>query len=191
MGYIRTNRRMLRHGALCMAIGIGLAMSGAASAANTDGSIVGRTKAGATVTVRDPATGLTRTVTADSDGSYRFPFLPIGRYQLESSKDGKPVASPATVNVSLGTATTVNLVDRASATTELEGVSVSAPVVISAVDVSSTETATNLSREEIRRLPVDQNVASVALLAPGVNKGNASFGGISFGVRRWPRTRST
>ncbi|WP_244511482.1 TonB-dependent receptor [Luteibacter sp. UNCMF331Sha3.1] len=172
---------MLRHGALCMAIGIGLAMSGAAPAANTDGSIIGRTKAGATVTVRDPATGLTRTVTADSDGGYRFPFLPIGRYQLESSKDGKPVASPTTVNVSLGTATTVNLVDRGSATTELEGVSVSAPVVISAVDVSSTETATNLSREEIRRLPVDQNVASVALLAPGVNKGNASFGGISFG----------
>ncbi|SEM82875.1 TonB-dependent Receptor Plug Domain [Luteibacter sp. UNCMF331Sha3.1] len=181
MGYTRTNRRMLRHGALCMAIGIGLAMSGAAPAANTDGSIIGRTKAGATVTVRDPATGLTRTVTADSDGGYRFPFLPIGRYQLESSKDGKPVASPTTVNVSLGTATTVNLVDRGSATTELEGVSVSAPVVISAVDVSSTETATNLSREEIRRLPVDQNVASVALLAPGVNKGNASFGGISFG----------
>ncbi|SEP10129.1 TonB-dependent Receptor Plug Domain [Luteibacter sp. UNC138MFCol5.1] len=181
MGEIKTNRRAWRHGALCMAIGMGLAMSGTAVAANTDGSIVGRTKAGATVTVRDPSTGLTRTVTAGDDGTYRFPFLPVGHYRLESSKDGQAVAEPAEVNVSLGTATTVYLVERGSATTNLEGVQVSAPVVISAVDVSSTETATNISREEIRRLPVDQNVASVALLAPGVNKGNASFGGISFG----------
>ncbi|MGF6711712.1 hypothetical protein QFZ41_002676 [Luteibacter sp. W1I16] len=182
MGDMKTNRRTLRHGALCMAIGLGLAMSGSASAANTDGTIVGRTKAGATVTARDPATGLTRTVTADDAGNFRLPYLPVGHYQVDSSKDGKPVATTAEVTVSLGNATTVNLVERgATGTTELEGVQVSAPVVISAVDVSSTETATNISREEIRRLPVDQSVQSVALLAPGVNKGNAGFGGISFG----------
>lgn len=166
---------------MCLAIGLGLAVSSSAFAANTDGTIVGRTKSGATVTARDPATGLTRTVTADAEGNFRLPYLPVGRYQVDSSKDGKPVATTADVTVSLGNATTVNLVERGSATTELEGVQVSAPVVISAVDVSSTETATNISREEIRRLPVDQNVQSVALLAPGVNKGNAGFGGISFG----------
>ena len=182
MGDIKTNRRVLRHGALCIAIGLGLAVSGAAFGANTDGSIVGRTKAGATVTVRDPGTGLTRTVTADADGNFRFPFLPVGHYQLESSVDGKPVSTTTEVNVSLGNATTVNLVERGdTGTTQLEGVQVSAPVVINAVDVSSTEIATNVSREEIRRLPVDQNVQAVALLAPGVNKGNAGFGGISFG----------
>ncbi|WP_425602411.1 TonB-dependent receptor [Luteibacter aegosomatis] len=180
MGEIST-RRMPRHAALCMAICMGLTMGGAAHAANTDGSIVGRTRPGASVTVRDPSTGLTRTVTADRDGNYRFPFLPIGHYTLDSRLDGQPVGETAQVNVSLGNATTVNLVDRSKATTELEGVQVSAPVVISAVDVSSTETATNISREEIRRLPVDQNVQAVALLAPGVNKGNAGFGGISFG----------
>lgn len=181
MGDTKTNRRVLRHGALCLAIGVGLLAASGAQAANTDGSIVGRTKPGATVTVRDPSTGLTRTVTADRDGSYRFPFLPVGHYRLDSSLDGAAVGQTAEVNVSLGNATTVNLVERQKATTDLEGVQVSAPVVISAVDVSSTETATNVSREEIRRLPVDQNVQSVALLAPGVNKGNAGFGGISFG----------
>src|SRR4029078_3713842 len=30
-------------------------------------------------------------------------------------------------------------------------------------------------------IPVDQTVTSVALLAPGVNKGNAAFGGTTFG----------
>ena len=52
---------------------------------------------------------------------------------------------------------------------------------MTAVDVTSTETATNISREELARLPVDQDVTSVALLAPGVNKGTAGFGGITFG----------
>nr|WP_243649245.1 TonB-dependent receptor [Luteibacter rhizovicinus] len=172
---------MLRRGALCVAIGLCFAAWQPAHAANTDGSVVGRTKAGATVTVRDPGTGLTRSVTADDSGNYRFPFLPIGRYTLESSKDGKPVGDPVNVNVSLGNATTVNIGEKSGTPTELEGVSVTASSVVTAVDVTSTETATNISRDQLARLPVDQSVQSVALLAPGVNKGNAGFGGISFG----------
>src|SRR5690606_6395333 len=53
--------------------------------------------------------------------------------------------------------------------------------VINAVDVSSTESATNVTAEEIQRLPVERDVGSVALLAPGVAAGSAGFGGISFG----------
>ena len=43
------------------------------------------------------------------------------------------------------------------------------------------KSATNITREEIARLPVDQNLGSVALLAPGVVKGARQFGGITFG----------
>ncbi|NLA69103.1 MAG: TonB-dependent receptor, partial [Gammaproteobacteria bacterium] len=53
--------------------------------------------------------------------------------------------------------------------------------VVNRVDVRSTETATNVTREEISRLPVEQSLSAVAQLAPGVVQGNASFGGISFG----------
>ncbi|KAG1385483.1 hypothetical protein G6F59_017380 [Rhizopus arrhizus] len=51
------------------------------------------------------------------------------------------------------------------------------------VDVKSTESATNITREELSRLPVDRDITAVALLAPGAVKGKGSLGGqgISFG----------
>ena len=173
------NKRNWRKQTLCVAIGLCLSMAAIAPALadNADGSVVGRTAAGATVTVTSPSTGLTRTVTADSKGNYRFPFLPIGQYKLEASKGGERVAEPVEVIVSLGNATTVNVGGEATA---LEGIVVTATNA-GIVDVTSTEIATNITREELHRLPVDQNVTSVALLAPGVNKGTAGFGGITFG----------
>ncbi|MFS8064248.1 MAG: TonB-dependent receptor plug domain-containing protein, partial [Luteimonas sp.] len=47
------------------------------------------------------------------------------------------------------------------------------------VDVTSTESATNITKKELDRLPVARSADAVAQLAPGVTKG--SFGGISFG----------
>ena len=67
-----------------------------AHAASGDGSLVGHLNAadksavsGAEITARNPDTGFTRTVKADADGTYRFPFLPVGTYTIEASKDGK------------------------------------------------------------------------------------------------------
>lgn len=172
-----SSRHVFRRTALCAALCLGLGIYVAPShAANNDGTVVGRTAAGATVTIKDPSTGFSRTVTADEKGNYRIPYLSVGKYTIESRKDGNLTAQPAEVTVTLGNATTVNL-----GVKDLEGVNVSATSVITAVDVTSTEVSTNLSREELRRMPVDQNVASVALLAPGVVKGAAGFGGLSFG----------
>ena len=79
-------------------------------AANNDGSLVGRCRGRfGKITVRNPDTGFTRTVKADADGNYRFPFLPVGNYELQASKDGAAVGQPLTVTVSLGNATTVNV----------------------------------------------------------------------------------
>jgi hypothetical protein len=176
---MRNNKRHWHKRALCVAMGLGLSLlaASAAQAQSDDGSVVGRTTAGATITVTSPTTGLTRSVTADAKGNYRFPFLPIGQYSLEASKNGAPVGEPVQVVVSLGNATTVNVGGEATA---LEGISVTATAA-SAVDFTSTEVTTNITREELRRLPVEQTVSSVALLAPGVNKGNAAFGGLTFG----------
>jgi hypothetical protein len=176
----KSSKRNWRKQTLCVAIGLCLSMLAVAPAlaANDDGSVVGRTAPGATVTVTSPSTGLTRTVTADEKGNYRFPFLPIGQYMLEANKGGARVGEPLDVTVSLGNTTTANVGGEAVA---LEGIVVTAPNGASVVDVTSTEIATNITREELHRLPVDQNVTSVALLAPGVNKGNAAFGGITFG----------
>jgi hypothetical protein len=174
-----SSKRNWRGQTLCAAIGLCLSMLhlAPAMAANDDGSVVGKTAAGATVTVTSPATGLTRSVTADEKGNYRFPFLPIGQYTLEATKSGARVGETVEITVSLGNATTANVGSAAT----LEGIVVTAPNGPSVVDVTSTEIATNITREELHRLPVDQTVSSVAILAPGVNKGTAGFGGITFG----------
>ncbi|KZC17761.1 TonB-dependent receptor [Rhodanobacter sp. FW510-R12] len=176
-----SNTRILHRTALSMALGLGLVTLAvpAAYAGNNDGSVVGRAQPGAVITAASPATGLTRTITADQRGNYRFPFLPVGDYTLSASRDGQPLGQPRKVTVSLGNATTVDLAGSPNAT-ELATINVTG-TGLPVIDVTSTESATNISREELVRLPVNQNVASVALLAPGVVKGNASFGGISFG----------
>ncbi|MGN7918501.1 TonB-dependent receptor [Lysobacter sp. 22409] len=173
------NGKTLRKSGLCMAMGICLASMALqpALAANTDGSLAGRVTAGAEVTVRSTETGFTRTVKADESGNYRFPFLPIGTYQLQASKDGAAVGEPIEVVVSLGNEANINLGDA----TNLGAVQVIGSRVISPVDVRSTESATNVTREELSRLPVERDPLAVALLAPGLTKGDNDLGGISFG----------
>ncbi|MFC3552151.1 carboxypeptidase regulatory-like domain-containing protein [Lysobacter cavernae] len=173
------NSKGLRRTALCIAMGVCLSSAlslQSAHAANDDGSLVGRATAGAEVTVRNPDTGFTRTVRADANGNYRFPFLPVGNYTLQANKDGAPLGQPIEVTVSLGNAANVNVGGDA---TNLATVQVVGSRVVTPVDVTSTESATNVTREELGRLPVERDVLSVATLAPGVNKGE--FGGVSFG----------
>ena len=179
--------RALRKTVLCMALGFGLVSivsMPSAYAANTDGSVVGRAEAGAQITINNPETGFTRTVSADADGNYRIPLLPVGSYTLRASKGGVAIGQPVAVRVSLGNATTVNLVSRTAAdgTTTLETVEVIGTGVVSAVDVTSTESAMNITSEELDRLPVGRSATAVALLAPGVSKGDADSGGLAGGT---------
>ena len=81
----------IKRAALCVALGTCLATL-APSAFAQDGAVVGRltsdagqVPAGATVTVRNPATGFVRSVQADSKGSYRIPLLPVGTPAPEST----------------------------------------------------------------------------------------------------------
>src|SRR4051812_38031115 len=111
-----SSKREWRRGALCAAIYLGMSVLIAqnAVAGNNDGSIVGHTQPGAQITVTSPDTGLTRSVTADSKGSYRFAFLPIGDYQLAAAQDGKALGETLNITVTLGNATTVNVGETAS-----------------------------------------------------------------------------
>lgn len=168
--------KSFRKSGLCAAMGICLAsMALPALAANTDGSLSGRVAAGSEVTVRSADTGFTRTVKADAQGNYRFPFLPIGTYELQASKDGQRVGEPLQVVVSLGNEANVNL----GGATDLAAVQVIGSRVITPVDVRSTESATNITKAELERVPIARDAQSVALLAPGVIQGQ--YGGASFG----------
>ena len=186
-------KNVLLSTALKVALGVAIATTlplQLSHAASNDGSLVGKVITtdesalkGLEITVRNPETGFVRTVKADDSGHYRFPFLPVGKYVIEGTQDGKSLGKLAEVSVGLGAATTANVTLNAS---NVEEILVVGTRVITAVDVKSTESAMNMTREDIERLPVDRTLESVAMLAPGLSKGDAGLCaggncGISFG----------
>jgi len=161
-----------------------LGTSGLASAANTDGTIKGvvstvsGTLSGAKITIKNNATGYSKTLIADENGSYRFPHLSTGIYTITAQKTGYETISLDTVRVSLGDSTNVGL-EMQSGDTEVISVVGSR---IAQIDVTSSESALNISAVELSRIPVPRNLNAVALLAPGTTEGDSRFGGaISFG----------
>ncbi|HET9448002.1 MAG TPA: carboxypeptidase regulatory-like domain-containing protein, partial [Steroidobacteraceae bacterium] len=185
------NNRLLK-GAMYVAMGMSLAaaLPATVALAASDGSLVGRLTdadnkplADAEVTVRNPETGFSRTVKADADGSYRFPYLPVGKYVIEATRGGATLGKLAEVSVGLGAATTANVT---VAMTTLEEIQVLGTRIVTAVDVKSTESAMNVTREDLERLPVERDLLSVAMLAPGLTRGDSSMCvagncGVSFG----------
>ena len=175
------NNRILKS-AMYIAMGMSLAAAlpaNIAHAASGDGSLVGKLVdasnkplADAEVTVVNPETGFTRTVKADADGNYRFPHLPVGKYQVNATKSGAVLGKLAEVTVSLGSATTADVTVGAIT---LEEIQVLGTRIVNIVDVKSTESATNITREDLERLPVERDIMSVALLAPGLSKGDSGL----------------
>lgn len=178
---MRRSRPIIRKSLLAAATALCLAaLSSPVLAQSATGAVAGRADPGTVVTISNPATGFSRAVTVAGDGSYRIGQLPPGDYQVQVSRGGQAVGQPLAVNVPLGGTANVNLGSDGNVT-NIGGVTVVGGAVVNRVDVRSIETATNVTREDLARVPVDQSLGSVALLAPGVIGGNSSFGGISFG----------
>ncbi len=168
--------KRLRKSLLSLATGMCLAamVPTVVMAQSVTGAVAGRAEAGTQVTITSTSTGVSRSAQAGGDGSYRIGQLSPGQYTLTSGS-----GAPVSVSVSLGGTTTVNLTS--GGTVNLAALQVVGSRVVNRVDVRSTESSTNVTREELAKLPVDQSLASVALLAPGVVSSGASFGGLSFG----------
>ena len=173
----RISKRLKR---TTLAAALGLCFIGGVHAqTNTAGAVAGRAASGDTITVSNPATGFSRTITAGSDGSFRFSQLPIGQYTV--TRNG---GSPRQVTVNVGTAANVDYSGAAAAPggQELETVEVVGTGAINPIDVTSVESTTILTAEQIAKIPVPLDTTSVALLAPGTVRGDAAFGNLaSFG----------
>ncbi len=150
------------------------------------GTLVGQTKDQAgqvvsdvEVTIINLETGLTRTVSSSSNGSYRFPLLPPGAYSLKATKSGFGVVAEEKVNVRVGGNTSLNLVMLPEGDVEKIQVRGSS---IATIDTLSSEAEIVVNTEFLSRIPVPRDLASVALLAPGTTKGDSDFGNLaSFG----------
>jgi hypothetical protein len=149
-----------------------MAASPGAFAQSTAGSVFGQASAGETVIIESPATGIRRESAVGSDGSYRVPALPPGQYKVTLKKADGTTSVRDGVLVSAGTGTAVSF-----ATETIESVIVTGARVVNPIDVSSVESTTILSAEQLSKIPVARDLTSAALLAPGTVRGDNAFSG--------------
>ena len=163
--------------ALALGVGLGLLSTGAMAQSSNSGAIFGQVsgQTGNTVVIQNTDTGLTRALPLDSNGRYRASSLPTGHYKVTLQNNGTDVSTRDNVVVNIAGATDVSFMASTNAK-NLEGVRVIASV-LPTIDVSSVDTRTVLTAEQLAKIPVARNVAAVALLAPGVVRGDSRFAG--------------
>lgn len=118
----------------------------------------------ATVVCRNTGTGLTQTTQANAEGLFRFPQLPIGTYELAVTHPGFERLVRAGLELLTGRSVDVTLELRVGQTTQLVGVTASAPVV----QPTSSEVQTSFDSRHTRDLPLNgRNPLQLVVLTPG------------------------
>jgi outer membrane receptor protein involved in Fe transport len=154
------------------------AAGGAIEGTVTDQS--GAVLPGVTITVRNTATGVTRTTTTEAAGLYRAPLLPVGPYEVTAALAGFSTTKRSNLTLSIGQTLTADIQMNVSGAQEEVTVSAEAPVI----DPARTHQATTVGAMAVSNLPVNgRNFIDFALTTPGVTRDTRS-GDISFAGQR-------
>jgi len=151
---------MMRMSASAGALAAALLMGVAAQAQTVTGRIQGQAAPGAEITARNTANGAVARVTAGPEGAYVLAGLQPGAYEVTA-----PDGTVRTVVVQVGATTDLDLMAEEEGAVE--------EVVVTGVrnrpEVTTSEVATNVSRQQIRDIPQsDRNFLSFSRLAPGI-----------------------
>jgi outer membrane receptor for ferrienterochelin and colicin len=168
-----------------LAAALALAISSGALAQSTTGSLFGQAPEapGETITVTSD-TGLSRDIPVDERGRFSAGQLPLGTYTVSLKVGDKVVDTRQNITLKVGAGTEVSFA--ATQAQSLEGVTVSAAALPN-IDVSTVDSRTVVTSEQLARLPLGRNSEAIALLAPGVVNNGGSFKGptgnslVSFG----------
>src|SRR3954447_5823558 len=121
---------------------------------------------GVSVTLKGPATAGTPTTTTNEAGVYRFPNLGPGAYQITAELPGFNTSTQTGIQVALGASTEVAVQLKISNQQENVTVTAMSPVV----DATTTQVATNYSREWVENAPVRRfSFFDLVNAAPGVS----------------------
>lgn len=131
---------------------------------------------GASVTLKNTQTGITSTVTTDSNGDFQFINTKIGTYQISVEKQGfnKVVAENIVVNVNARQRVDLSM-QVASAEATVFVTDAANPLQTDSSDIGQV-----IKRQQIVQIPLNgRSYANLALLAPGVREShtNSSIGG--------------
>ncbi len=122
--------------------------------------------AGASITVRNLGTALTRTVLSDDQGRYVVPELPIGDYEVQGSLPGFQTVVRRGILLTVGSRPVVDLQLAIGQTTE----TISVTGEISAVETTSSGVSSLVNQTQMREMPLNgRNFEQLILLAPGAS----------------------
>jgi hypothetical protein len=149
-----------------------LTVSAPVIAQNAAGTILGVVKdaqggavTGATVTVRNTETGLTRELKTGDDGSYRAPAMPVGNYSIKVEAPGFKTATNEGVVLTVASEAQVNLTLEVGAATQQVVVTGEA----AQVETTNATLGGTVDEQRMADLPLNgRNYADLTLLQPGV-----------------------
>ena len=118
-----------------------------------------------TVTVTSTETGMSRTATTASNGSYRFPALPVGNYELRAEHPGFRAQVQSGLRVTVAEEAVLNFTLEIGAVTETVSVTAEAPLV----NTTSGSLSSLVSEQRVADLPLDgRNFNDLTMLQIGV-----------------------
>jgi hypothetical protein len=118
---------------------------------------------GVSVTATNQATGLSRTVVTEADGTYRFASLPAGTYMVVADLSGFGTVDTKDVVLNVARQRELEITLTQAAVKESITVTAEAPLVATAPAIGTT-----VSQEELENLPLNgRQFANLGVLAPG------------------------
>lgn len=126
---------------------------------------------GASVEIKDNATGKVITATANDEGGFTIPFIDVGTYTVTVKAQGFKTYSNTNVKIDIGREISVDIKLELGTVEETVTVTTGGDIV----NTSNAEISTTVSQKEILELPLNgRNPLSLVALQPGNNNAGLS-----------------
>jgi hypothetical protein len=132
---------------------------------------------GATVTVTSPALIQPQSATSSETGTYRFPLLPIGTYQVKFELPGFKTVVREGIQVTIGFTANVNQQLAISTVQETVTVSGESPIV----DTKATTARTTFDLESLQNIPSARDPWVMLQRVPNISMDRVNVGGSQSG----------
>jgi Carboxypeptidase regulatory-like domain/TonB dependent receptor len=160
------SQRLQRILLICLVFLVPFSAFAQGSAASLSGRVLDESGAalpGVSVTVTNTATGVTRTTVTEADGTYRFPSLQAGTYDVVADLSGFGSVEAKGVVLNVARQREFDLTLKQAAIKESITVTADAPLIASEPAIGTT-----VSQEELENLPLNgRQFANLGVLAPG------------------------
>ncbi|HEX5229449.1 MAG TPA: carboxypeptidase regulatory-like domain-containing protein [Bryobacteraceae bacterium] len=164
------NRHALSFAAMyCLGVlAVTTCLYGQAATASISGRVMdasGAVITDAAVTIKNIGTTFVQTVNTDTQGRYSAPDLPIGTYQVQTTKTGFQTAVRSNIVLEVGSSPVVDFQLAVGQTTQTLEVSAE----VTQVETTTSAVSSLVNQTQMRELPLNgRNFEQLILLAPGV-----------------------